>query len=202
MLETRDFDVVYISTPHPLHYQHVAKALACKRNVLVEKPATMNHAQYEKLILVARQQNVVLMEAMWTRYLPATKYLKEELLPKIGQVKRVYADFSFPIMSPDLPYSSRILDKRASAGSLLDQGVYALTWADLVLNGHGNDSNTSEVVYSCSMTVPGALGDVDDINTVILSKMKKDSEAQKPVAIVTTSMMLPGSIKPTFYHRL
>lgn len=65
MLEAGDFDVVYISTPHPLHYKHVQKALECKRNVLVEKPATMTRPQYESLVGLAIQQNVVLMEAMW-----------------------------------------------------------------------------------------------------------------------------------------
>lgn len=67
MLETGDYDVVYISTPHPLHYEHVHKALKCKRNVLLEKPATMTRPQYQKLVDFAVQQNVVLMEAMWVR---------------------------------------------------------------------------------------------------------------------------------------
>ena len=201
LLEKGDFDVVYISTPHPLHYRHVMKALECRRNVLVEKPATMNAAQYEKLIQLAKQQNVVLMEAMWTRYLPAAKYFKQELLPQIGEVKRVYADFSFPIVSPDLPHSSRFLDKEAGAGSLLDQGVYALTWADLALNGQ-NDSGTTEVVHSSTMSVPGVSGEVDDVNTVILSKRAQGSKKQTAVGIITTSMTLPGSSKPSFYTRL
>jgi dihydrodiol dehydrogenase / D-xylose 1-dehydrogenase (NADP) len=67
-----------------------------------------------------KEQNVVLMEALWTRYLPATQYFKNELLPKIGQVKRVYAEFSFPIYSPDVPLSFRFFDKGAGAGALLD----------------------------------------------------------------------------------
>ena len=98
MLEKGDFDIVYVSTPHPLHYAHVRKALQCKRNVLVEKPATMNRAQYASLASLAKQNGVVLMEAMWTRYLPVTRYFKEELLPRIGNVKRVNAEFSFPIV--------------------------------------------------------------------------------------------------------
>ena len=134
MLREGDFDVVYISTPHPLHYEETLAALECKRNILVEKPATMTAAQYRKCIALAEQQGVVLMEAMWTRYLPATLYLQQELLPRIGTVRRVFSDFSFPIVSPDLAGESRFLDKTAGAGSLLDQGVYALTWADIALN--------------------------------------------------------------------
>ncbi|TQS32422.1 hypothetical protein Golomagni_07259, partial [Golovinomyces magnicellulatus] len=181
MLEKGDFDVVYISTPHPLHYQHVKKALQNKRNVLVEKPATMNQRQYEVLIDLATQQGVVLMEAMWTRYLPATKYFQEDLLPRIGEVKRVYAEFSFPIVSADLSHSSRFLDKSAGAGSLLDQGVYALTWADLALNGLGVDSTTTEVVHASTMNVPNVPSKVDDITTVVLSKHETASKAQHAV---------------------
>lgn len=207
MLEKGDFDVVYISTPHPLHYAHVQEALRCKRNVLVEKPATMNRAQFTQLCNLAKEGNVVLMEAMWTRYLPATLYFQHKLLPRIGDVKRVYAEFSFPIVSPDLSHESRFLDKAAGAGSLLDQGVYALTWADLALNGlaSSEDKTQTEVVHAHSMPVPGVQGNVDDINTVILNKVKineSGSKQQEAVAIVTTSMTLPGSIKPAFYQRL
>lgn len=201
MLSNGDFDIVYISTPHPLHYQHVLTALKAKRNVLVEKPATMNANQFSRLASLAREQGVVLMEAMWTRYLPATRYLQQELLPKIGDIKRVYADFSFPIVSEDLPHSSRFLDKGAGAGSLLDQGVYALTWADLGLHGVPS-SSTTKVAHASTMNVPGVAGEVDDITTVLLSKQKPGSASQEAVAIVTTSMTLPGSNKPAFYQRL
>lgn len=202
MLENGDFDIVYISTPHPLHYQHVQRALQHKRNVLVEKPATMNRQQYEKLVVEAGQQGVVLMEAMWTRYLPAAKYFQENLLPRIGEVKRVYAEFSFPIVSKDLSQSSRFLDKQAGAGSLLDQGVYALTWADMALHGLGDDNNITEVVHANSMSVPEVANEVDDIDTVVLARRAKDSGKQNAVGIITTSMTLPGSSKPSFYTRL
>lgn len=198
MLEKADFDIVYISTPHTLHYQHVKKALGCGRNVLVEKPATMNRAQYEDLVALAQRQNVVLMEAMWTRYLPAAQYFKEKLLPRLGDVRRVFADFSFPIVSPDLALSSRFLDKRAGAGALLDQGVYALTWVDLALNG--NNARDTKVTYANSISVPGVETEVDDMNTIILSQSGVGH--LQSTAIVTTSMTLPGSSKPAFYQRL
>ena len=200
MLEKGDFDVVYISTPHPLHYQHVLQALESKRNVLLEKPATMNRAQYQRAIELAKKNNVVLMEAMWTRYLPATEYFKKSLLPKIGEVKRVYSEFSFPIYSPEMPHSSRFLDKAAGAGSLLDQGVYALTWVDLAFNGLEEPGTTTKVIHANSMPVPGVPGDVDDIDTVILSK--ESGNKQTAVAILTTAMTIPGSNKPAFYRRL
>lgn len=191
MLEQGDFDIVYISTPHPLHYEEIIKAVSCKRNVLVEKPATMNAAQFRHCSKLAAENQVVLMEAMWTRYLPATQYLKDHLLPRIGTVRRVFSDFSFPIVSPDLPNDSRFLDKAAGAGSLLDQGVYALTWVDIALNG----TSDTKVVHANSQSVPGRPSEVDDINTIVLA-------TTAATAIVSTSMTLPGSSKPAFYVRL
>lgn len=191
MLEEGTFDVVYISTPHPLHYEETLKALTCKRNVLVEKPATMNAAQFRHCAQVAVEHKVVLMEAMWTRYLPATRYLTDHLLPQIGRVRRVFSDFSFPIVSPDLPDDSRFLNKASGAGSLLDQGVYALTWVDIAFAGNPG----YKVVHADSHSVPGRSGQVDDVNTIILT-------GGDATAIVSTSMTLPGSSKLPFYGRL
>jgi predicted dehydrogenase len=194
MLKEGGFDIVYISTPHPLHYEETLAALACKRHVLVEKPATMTAAQYRKCISIAAENQVVLMEAMWTRYLPATQHLQREILPHIGRVRRVFSDFSFPIVSPELADDSRFLDKAAGAGSLLDQGVYALTWVDIALNTL-ETSETTVVVHAHTHNVPQRSAEVDDITTVILT----NADA---TAIVSTSMTIPGSSDPPFYVRL
>lgn len=193
MLQQGKFDIVYISTPHPLHYEETLAALTCKRNVLVEKPATMTAAQYRKCIALASEQNVVLMEAMWTRYLPATEYLQQELLPRIGTVRRVFSDFSFPIVGLELADDSRFLDKTAGAGSLLDQGVYALTWVDIALNTL--EVSNATVSHAHTHTVPGRPGEVDDVTSVVLV-------STEATGIVSTSMTLPGSSKPPFYARL
>lgn len=193
MLENGDFDIVYISSPHSLHYQHILKALNCNRSVLVEKPATMNASQYETCISLAREKGLSLMEAMWTRYLPATQFLIRDLLPEVGHVRRVFADFSFPIVSKDMSHQSRFLDKNSGAGSLLDQGCYALTWADIALNSA--TPTETKVLHSSSMSVQDVPGDVDDVNTIVLGQPNS-------IGIVTTSMTLPGSSDMPFYDRL
>ncbi|CAK7243419.1 MAG: hypothetical protein STHCBS139747_004941 [Sporothrix thermara] len=193
MLASADFDVVYISTPHPLHYQAALTALRSHRSVLVEKPATMNRAQFLKLAEVAKaESHAVLMEAMWTRYLPATLHLQNELLPKIGAVKRVFADLSVPIVDPAAvsATSNRLIDKQAGAGAMLDMGVYALTWADVALGG----SPATTVAYADS--IPFATGSalIDDINTVVLRRpASSDASSSPAVAIVTTSLSLAGA---------
>ncbi|CAK7236316.1 hypothetical protein SCUCBS95973_009567 [Sporothrix curviconia] len=193
MLASGDFDVVYISTPHPLHYQAALAALRHQRSVLVEKPATMNRAQFLKLADVAKTESqAVLMEAMWTRYLPATKHLQNELLPRLGTVKRVFADLSVPIVDPAAvsDTSARLIDKQAGAGAMLDMGVYALTWADVALGG----TDATKVAFADS--IPFATGSalIDDINTVVLRRSAAASSADAAaVAIVTTSLSLAGA---------
>ena len=187
MLKKGSFDVVYISTPHPLHYQEALVALRNGRNVLVEKPATMNKPQFQKLAEEAKKSGSVLMEAMWTRYLPAVLHLQNEVLPKLGQVKRVFSDLSVPIASEAIPLSSRLFDKKAGAGALLDMGVYALTWADIAFGG------SAKPVVAYANTVPYNTGaePIDDINTVVLTNPDNGGS----VAIVTTSLSLAGSKK-------
>jgi predicted dehydrogenase len=184
MLQKGNFDAVYISTPHPLHYQHAKLAISNGRNVLLEKPATMNRPQFQKLVEMAKEKQVVLMEAMWTRYLPVATYLQKVLLPKVGRVRRVFSDLSVPIAGPSIPSTSRLMDKEAGAGALLDMGVYAVTWVDIAFGG----SKATEVIHAHSLFYNTGNDLIDDINTVLLSDPFSQS-----VGIVTTSLSMPGS---------
>ncbi|GFF96967.1 uncharacterized oxidoreductase C513.06c [Aspergillus udagawae] len=197
MLREGDFDVVYISTPHGVHFEHARAALTHGRNVLLEKPATMNKAQYSRLAEIAKSNKVVFMEAMWTRYFPLTRYLQEELLSRIGPVKRILADYSLPLFGdPTLTANSRFLDKKTGSGSLLDLGVYPLTWCDLALSSadgeEGEDDQPVTVKYAETIQHETGVSDpLDDITTIILSR-----SGQSPTTcVVTISSSIPGSAK-------
>jgi len=113
-------------------------------------------------------------------------------------------------VSDDWGPDSRFLDKKAGAGALLDQGVCALTWADIALHStnDGKDAEGNESVKVVSAHSIHVLDkgnwDVDDINTFILSKSMTLSgkETAGAVGIATTSMTLPGSSTPPFFKRL
>ena len=66
-----DIDVVYVSTPHPMHRDNRILLLEQGKAVLCEKPFTINAEQAQEVIDLARRRGVFLMEAMWTRYIPA-----------------------------------------------------------------------------------------------------------------------------------
>lgn len=125
-----DIDIVYIGTLHPMHKDCALCCLRAGKAVLCEKPFTMNAAEAEELIQTARENNVFLMEAMWTRYLPAIVQARKWIeAGEIGEIKSVTANFSFDIgWQPE----HRLLNKELGGGSLLDAGIYPISFASMV----------------------------------------------------------------------
>lgn len=128
-----DMEIVYVGTLHPAHKEHVLACLRAGKAVLCEKPFTINAAEAEEIVRVAREHNVFVMEAMWTRYLPPIVKVREWLeAGLIGQVRLVKADFGFDIgWQPD----GRLLNKELGGGALLDAGIYPVSFASMVFGG-------------------------------------------------------------------
>ncbi|MEK5479460.1 Gfo/Idh/MocA family oxidoreductase [Paenibacillus sp. FSL R5-0407] len=125
-----DVDAIYVATPHPYHRDNVLTALNAGKAVLCEKPFTVNSAELEQLISSAKQQNLFLMEAMWTRFLPpivqVRKWLEEG---RIGEVKLVKAEFGF---RSDWNPQGRLLNPQLGGGALLDTGIYPVSFASMI----------------------------------------------------------------------
>ncbi len=128
-----DVDAIYVCTPHPMHKDAVMVSLKGGKAVLCEKPFTLNAAEAQEVITYARQHNLFLMEAMWTRFLPVMGKVRELVAQGvIGDVRAVMADFGF---RTDFNPSSRLLAPELGGGALLDVGVYVTSFASMVLGG-------------------------------------------------------------------
>ena len=126
-----NIDIIYIATPHPFHHEQTLLCLKNKKAVLCEKPLTLNHKLALEMVTVARENKTFLMEAMWTRFFPATiKALEIIQSGLIGDVKYLRADFGFKAAFD--PHS-RVYDLKLGGGAMLDVGVYPLFLALLVL---------------------------------------------------------------------
>ncbi len=138
-----EIDVVYIANPHPFHVSSALKCLNAGKAVLCEKPMTVCAADTAVLIAAAQKNNVFLMEAMWTRFLPVM-YKVRELLASgvIGEVRLVSADFGFNPGSYDP--ESRLLAPELAGGALLDVGIYPLAFCSMVL---GKPSRVQSAAY-------------------------------------------------------
>jgi predicted dehydrogenase len=126
-----DIDLVYVATPHPQHVGNALLALNAGKGVLCEKPFTMNLIQAEQVVALARAKNLFLMEAMWTRFMPALAEVKRLIaVGEIGSVHQVVADFGFTAtFGPE----HRVFNPALGGGALLDLGIYPLSIAASLL---------------------------------------------------------------------
>lgn len=119
-----DIDAIYIATPHSFHREHAILCLNHKKAVLCEKPFAMNLEEVDEMIATAKANNVLLMEALWTYFVPHYQFVITELISKrFGNITRLDADFGF---KPNMDFTSRVFSKSLGGGSLLDIGIYPI----------------------------------------------------------------------------
>jgi predicted dehydrogenase len=124
-------DIIYIGTPHPLHAENVTMALNGGKAVLCEKPFAMNLREAEGVIALARDKKLFLMEAMWTRYMPALAELRRIVAAgEIGAPRQLHADFGF---HAPLDPAHRVNSRELGGGALLDLGIYPLSIAAAIM---------------------------------------------------------------------
>lgn len=121
-----DIDTIYIALPNHLHYSFAKKALENHKHVIIEKPITANTKELKNLMNIAKQNDLIVIEAMNIHYLPAYQELKDNL-KNIGTPKIVSFNYS--------QYSSRYnafqegnilpaFDYHKAGGALMDLNVY------------------------------------------------------------------------------
>ena len=126
-----DIDAVYIATPHQLHFANTIMALNAGKPVLCEKPFAITSNQAGEMISLARKMNLMLMEAMWTRFLPHISKVREILGSGIlGEIRTVSADHG-QWFSEDPEF--RLFNSNLAGGALLDLAIYPISFAHLVL---------------------------------------------------------------------
>lgn len=124
-------DAVYIATPHSLHRENSLVCLQHGNAVLCEKPFTINASEAAAVIGCARQRRLFLMEAMWTRFIPAAVKLKELVAGDvIGDIRYLFAGGAF---MPDFDPDYYLFRKDLGGGVLLDAGVYLVSLASWLL---------------------------------------------------------------------
>ncbi len=146
-------DLIYIATPHSEHYENAKLCILNGKPVLCEKAFTANAEQAEELIQLAREKEVFLAEAIWTRYMPMVSTIQQVLgSGVIGELKTLTANLGYEVGK--LP---RMQEPSLCGGALLDLGIYPLTFAFMMFG-----TNYDRVESSCSYTATG----VDEQNSM------------------------------------
>jgi predicted dehydrogenase len=122
-----EVDIVYVATPHPMHAANAIMALEAGKHVLVEKAFTINAAEAQRVVDAADRHGRVVLEAMWTRFLPHMVRVREILASgQLGDIISLVADHTQDL--PDDP-GHRLNDLALGGGALLDLGIYPISFA-------------------------------------------------------------------------
>lgn len=142
-----DIDVVYVSTPHALHAEVAMKAIKAGKHVLCEKPFSLNGRQAIEVFECAEKEQLFVMEALWTLFLPAIlkvfSWVGDE---RIGEIKAVEANFGF---KGNTDPAWRLMNPDLGGGALLDVGIYPVLMANALyksvprsIKAHGHFTET------------------------------------------------------------
>ena len=130
-----DVDIIYVATPHPAHLEGVKTAAAAGKAILCEKPFSVNLGQTKEMLQAAYDNDIFLMEGLWSRFFPAWRYVSEVIASgRLGKVVNVHACTGWNLI-PDYPKDGRLLNPELAGGSLLDGGVYSIA-SMIVSSGH------------------------------------------------------------------
>lgn len=155
LVKDPDVELIYIATIHTMHYAHALLCIENHKHVLVEKPLTICHQQAQKLFAKAKENNVFISEAMWTRFMPSAAFLQNiQTSQLIGDVNSIDAHIGYRLNDVQ-----RMVDPSCGGGALLDIGIYLLHFAMMVFS-----NNVRSVEGSC---LPLSTG-VDAIDSITM----------------------------------
>lgn len=127
-----NIDILYIATPNSFHYINAKDALNHNKNVICEKPFTINPKEAIELYSIAKNKNLFIMEALWPEFFPSTKKLIEIIrsgeIGKIKNIKVTYGSYK------EEDVKKRLCDNSLGGGALLDIGIYPLSFVDMMLD--------------------------------------------------------------------
>jgi len=139
-LVTSNVDAIYVATPHQMHCQNTILALEAGKPVLCEKPFAINAKEATAMANKAKEKNLLLMEAMWTRYLPHIQKLRD-VISELGEIYSVSADHG-----QALTHIQRLTDPNYAGGALLDLGIYPVSFIYMILGKPSRITSRADLV--------------------------------------------------------
>ena len=181
LFNSKTVDVIYIATPHTTHARLSIAAMKAGKSVLCEKPAGVNKGEVEEMIKVAKENKVFFMEALWTRFNPTIKKVKELVdNGTIGDIGYLHADFAFFALDRD--ENGRLLNPELAGGSLLDIGIYPIFLSYLML-GMPKDIKASANFHKTGVEVQiSMIFNYEKAQAILYSGLNSNSEKKAEIA--------------------
>ena len=170
MLADENVDVVYVATPNHVHVAQAKECLAAGKHVVCEKPFALSAAEAESVFSLARERGLFVLEALWTRFQPAARLMREVMASgEIGTPRFLQASFALAIA-----HKERVKQPGLGGGALLDLGIYPLNFAAM----HFGLDGIRRISSAATLSPEG----VDDQSSVTIEY------ADGRMASLTTSM--------------
>ncbi|MFT4105005.1 MAG: Gfo/Idh/MocA family oxidoreductase [Lacrimispora sp.] len=145
MFVDEDLDIIYISTPHNTHIPYIKEALRNGKHVLCEKSVTLNSAELDEAVQIARDNRVVFGEAMTIYHMPLYKKLREIVRSgRLGPLRLIQMNFG---SYKEYDEKNRFFNRNLAGGALLDIGVYAISFVRWFMT-EAPDQITSQVKFA------------------------------------------------------
>lgn len=175
LIKNSPADVIYIALPHNFHYEIAKLCIQHKKGVLCEKPFFTNKKDAEELLNLAKTNEVFVMEALWTRCLPAFIKAKEWVTGKrIGDLKLID---TYYCSAKEYDIESRLFNPNLAGGSLYDIGVYVIAFAT------GITGNAPIIANSIATKAPSGVDNSVSIQMLFESDVIGNSTCSNSVSI-------------------
>lgn len=181
-------DAVYIGAVNNAHYELGLMMLEHGKHVLCEKPLCLNEGQSKRLLQRATDRKLFLMEAIWSRFFPHYRHLRERIdRGELGEVREVDVEFGFVLSDID-----RLRLKSLGGGTVLDLGVYTIQvclWAfggraptKVLASGVTNEEGV-DLEVTAELHFPG--GGIGRMKTSALQQLKNTATVRGSKASMT-----------------
>ena len=141
LVKDSEVDLVYIATVNSSHFENMMLCIKHHKNILVEKPFTLNYSEALEITTLAKQNNVFIAEALWTSYMPFNDTLKEILKDEV--ITSFYGLFNVDVINKE-----RIIKHELGGGALLDLGLYPISFALRLFGFNYKDILINNVYFS------------------------------------------------------
>lgn len=187
--------VIYLATPHIVHFEHTMSALEHGKHVLCEKPMAMSYQETEALVYTARKNKIFLMEAMWTRFFPVNRWLMEFIRSEeFGKPVNVNADFSF-----EYPYDKdyRFFRRDLGGGCMRSAGIYPLAYACMVFGCFPVEIKAiAQMKNEVDLRTAALLRFPKDCTAEIYTGFQGESQCMANIAFEKGTIVIPEFVHP------
>lgn len=192
LVKDDEIDLIYIATVNSCHYEHMRLCLEHNKNVICEKPFTLNYSEALEIINLAKSKNLYISEALWTSYMPFNNKLLEIL--KNEKIKSFYGVFNCPVYDLE-----RIKNNNLGGGALLDLGIYPISFALRCFGFSFKDIYINNMYYSNSFVdVHTDISLVyDDFNARCICNCTKEYESYIKIETENIDIFIDSATNPS-----